>query len=111
MLSDVGIDLRLGARLRGDQMEAESSCGACWVVDARYDLIGSFGRLPSVARLESCCSDDSSYGRLSDRKSRVSLALLHHMIRSVHCLSLAPSSFFRTLGLQGGYVLQRQHSI
>ena len=111
MLSDAGISLRLGAKLHGDQMEATSSCDACWVAGARCDSKGSSEPPPSVARLESCCSGGSSYFLASDRMSRESLArLLRRKSHSVHCPSLAPSSFFQTLGLQDGYERQRLHS-
>ena len=112
-LSDAGIGSRLGARLHGDQREAASSCDVCWVAGgARCDLKGSSERPPSVARLESCCSDGgSSYFLASDRMSRESLDLQpRHMSHSVRCPLLAPSSFFQTLGLQGGYERQRLHS-
>ena len=107
-LSGAGIGSRLGAKLHGDQREATSSCDACWVAGARCDLRGSSEPPPSVARLESGCSGGSSYFLASDRRSRESLA--RHMSHSVRCPSLAPSSFFQTLGLQGGYERQHLHS-
>ena len=111
MLSDAGINSRLGAKLHGDQMEATSSCDACWEAGVRCDSKESSERPPSVARLASCCSGGSSYFLASDRMSRESLArLLRRKSHSVHCPSLAPSSFFQTLGLQDGYELQRLRS-